>query len=522
MIRGAAQPTLVETLAMRERLRDTYRRRRDPIAEDRCLWRAQSFRHMVHLLPGQSVLELGCGEGGFTRQLLSVSRGQNPITAVTFDAPISFPAELAGAVEHLVARELPGPLDGRRFDFVIGLDLLDERNYGDLIRIVREHLRPGGEMLFYESNPWNPVLLLRRGLARLFGRRDPRRLVSRPGHHERIRELGFARVLVVYNDFVYAPLTRGLVWLLRNLSILFENTPFARIFAGSLLIHAQKPPQDVAGPRVSLAKHRSLLGEVSVVIPCHNEEANVRPLVTRLLDLYGDYVKEVVLVDDCSDDGTRAAIQALAARDTRLCTVLREPPNGVGRALIDGLRTVRGRWILTLDCDFKHLLPELQDLFDAAVEGWDMAVGSRFSRHSVLLNYPFAKIVANRGFHTLAQIVLWRRFRDLTNNLKLMRQEVVQSLVLRETGFAVNAEIGLEPLLAGFRVREVPISWINRTPDMGRSSFQLAHVGGAYGRVLLGLWLKRAFGIGRYRALQIRRGVQSSRRNAIPLQGSAD
>jgi len=100
-------------------------------------------------------------------------------------------------------------------------------------------------------------------------------------------------------------------------------------------------------------------------------------------------------------------------------------------------------------------------------------VGSRFSRHSVLLNYPFRKIVANRAFHLLAQLVLLRRFRDLTNNLKLMRREVAERLQLRQPGFAVNAETGLQPLLMGCKIREVPISWIDRTPDMEFRPFSL-------------------------------------------------
>ena len=130
----------------------------------------------------------------------------------------------------------------------------------------------------------------------------------------------------------------------------------------------------------------------------------------------------------------------------------------------------------------------MRDLFDEAAEGHEVIVGSRFSRHSVLLNYPFTKIVANRAFHLIARLLLRRQFRDLTNNLKLMRRDVVEQLQLREPGFAVNAETGLQPLLLGYRVEEVPISWINRTSDMGASSFRLLRVGGGYWRVLGRAW----------------------------------
>ena len=157
--------------------------------------------------------------------------------------------------------------------------------------------------------------------------------------------------------------------------------------------------------------------------------------------------------------------------------------------------------MLTIDCDFQHLLPEFRDLFDGAAEGNDVVIGSRFSRHSVLLNYPFAKIFANRAFHALAVVLFGRRIRDVTNNLKIMRREVVLDLRLRQPGFAVNAETGLQPLLLGYRVKQSPISWINRTPGMGTSSFRLVRVGGGYWKVLVGLWLNYAFGIGPYRDL---------------------
>ncbi|HLB10418.1 MAG TPA: glycosyltransferase [Gemmatimonadaceae bacterium] len=493
-------PSLVDTLAMRERHRDWYLRNRDPIGADRMRWRAHAFRQLVHLLPGQSILELGCGEGAFTRQLVYVSRGENPITAVTFDSHAALSIDDA-SVRRIVASSLPGPLEGQRFDLIVGMDLLDSRTAAEMLQQAHELLNPGGQLVFFESNPWNVVLRARRAMARVTGRRDPRTLISRPRLYELMSEVGFIRVFAVFTDFVYAPLTRRLVYLLRNLSIVLENMPGARTLAGTILVHAQKPPRVRVPVPTSLCEHASLRGALSVVIPCHNEEMNVRPLVSRLRELYDDYLHEIILVDDNSTDRTREAILSLASEDPRVLPVLRLPPNGVGRAIADGYRAATGRYVLSMDCDFQHLLPEFRDLFDAAAEGFDVVVGSRFSRHSMLLNYPFQKVVANRGFHAIAQLTLRRRFRDLTNNLKLMRREVVERLVLLEPGFAVNAETGLQPLVMGYRVAEVPISWINRAPDMGSSSFRLISVGGGYWRVLRRLWRRATFGGGAYAAL---------------------
>src|SRR6266403_6228510 len=93
-------------LAIRERYRDDYWRKHDPIAADRLLWRAQTFRHIVHLLPGQTILELGCGEGLFTRTLLRVSRRENPITAVTFQQPAQIQPDVGAKVEFLATSDI--------------------------------------------------------------------------------------------------------------------------------------------------------------------------------------------------------------------------------------------------------------------------------------------------------------------------------------------------------------------------------------------------------------------------------
>ena len=264
-------------------------------------------------------------------------------------------------------------------------------------------------------------------MSRLVGKRDPRNLVNRPSLYELLSEIGFIHVYAAYNDFVFAPLNRPLIWFLRNLSILLENAPLVRTMAGSILLHAQKPPRKKESRKISLFSHESLRGAVSVVIPCYNEQMNVGPLVEGILDLYGEYVHEVIPVDDSSTDRTREVIAELAMKDARIKPFYRSPPNGVGRAISDGLRAATGRYVLTIDCDFQHLLPEFRDLFDGAAEGYDVVIGSRFSRHSVLLNYPFAKIIANRAFHALAVLLFGRRIRDVTNNLKIMRREVVQA-----------------------------------------------------------------------------------------------
>jgi hypothetical protein len=112
-------------------------------------------------------------------------------------------------------------------------------------------------------------------------------------------------------------------------------------------------------------------------------------------------------------------------------------------------------------------------------------VGSRFTHESIMVNYPFPKTLCNRVFHLLANLTLPYRIRDISNNLKLFRSHILKEMEIAQPHFAANAEIGLKAIASGYRVKEVPVSWINRTIEMGSSSFKILTVGPNYVLALL-------------------------------------
>jgi SAM-dependent methyltransferase len=491
----AGKPTQFERMRERERASDRYWSRDDSLGELRCWWRAQTVRHIFHVLPGETILELGSGSGTLTRPLVRATRGECPITAATFDQGGVMGEPAGPAVTFAKLTDFPGELAGKTFDYVVGTNLLDSKNMASVLREVQKLLKPGGRLLFFESNPWNPMLRLRRLLSSFlpFLRHgDERDIPSQTQLYELLSELGYIRISATPYDFLYRPIPRWPLGIFRNLSLILENTPVIQRLAGTILVHAQLPPKDLPRPAVRMTEHQALHGRVSIVVPCHNEEMNVEPLYRNLLQHYDEYIGQIVFVDDNSKDSTRDVLTRLAAEDPRVTPVFRQPPNGVGRALSDGMKAATRDYVLMMDCDFTQILPELRDMFDAAAAGADVVLGSRFSRESVLINYPIQKILCNRSFHILASLLFFRRLRDFTNNLKLLRREVVQNLDLEAAWFAANAETGLKPLLMGYKVESVPISWINRTPEMGQSSFSLIKNGLGYARVLAGLiWMTR-------------------------------
>ena len=493
--------TLTETLAERERSRLVYWKESDYFLSLRLNWRAQMARNLFHLLPGETLLELGCGDARWSQKISAVNHDTNPICAATFDPECHKTLQrqnLPENIEPILLNSFPGTLENRKFDYVVAWHMLPSENYSQFLLNVKRFLKPGGKFLLFEPNPWNPYYQMRKTIAQLLRVKKfkgKRAAFNRIQMMSILSEIGFTGIKILPYDFLFPPIPKFMQWPMQNLSLILENTPYLRNFSGDLYLHGLNPPsEDWEKPKVNLARHASLNKRVSVVVPCHNEEANILPLVQSLKGYYDDYLHEIVLVDDNSRDQTAQVVEQLSQKDSRIKLVCRSMPNGVGRALRDGLAAASGDFILLMDCDFQHILPELTSLFEAADQGADVAIGSRFSRNSVLLNYPFTKILANRTFHILARVLFRKDLRDLTNNLKLMRQEVARNIHLESDDFAANAETGLQPLLLGYKVVEVPISWINRSVDMGFSSFNLNSTGPNYLKVLFRLFFRQFFG----------------------------
>ncbi len=225
---------------------------------------------------------------------------------------------------------------------------------------------------------------------------------------------------------------------------------------------------------------------LAILVPAHNEATNIVPLAEALLARYAGELQQLIIVDDVSTDGTDRVLDELAAREPRVTAVHRIAPPGVGRALAAGVAAMRDdiTHLLSIDADFRENIDEIDGVLQPLREGWDGAMGSRFLKADSLVNYPQGKLFFNRAFHLLAKIVLGPSRTDLTNNFKCYRREVWRAFALREGHFAANAETGLYPALLGYRIKECPVRWVQRTAGMGFSKYKLFTVGPAYARVL--------------------------------------
>lgn len=476
-----------------ERSREAYWLRYPKTSPTKLKWRAITFRHSFHVLPGETVLELGAGSGLWTEHLADVLGEENPITAAVFNRDLlreSTRKNLSFKYVENFVRDLGSEC----FDYVIGTAILCHNEYEQNLHALYDLLKPGGQLLFFEANYWNPQVAAKNAvppLGHAFGNASCQVGLRKYKLMRIASRQGLTEIDVIPYDIIHGRTPRSLVPYLQSVAFLAEHTPLLRELCGTLYIRARKPGGPSIRPFVNLAFHPKLFGKISFVVPCHNEEKNISRLVANILGFYGPYVHEIILVNDNSADHTGEVAENLAHEDPRIKVIKRQPPNGVGRALRDGYAKATGAYILTMDCDFVEILPEFRDMFKAIAEGHDGAIGSRFSHESLLINYPFLKILCNRAFHFLANLFLPIHVRDISNNLKLYKTEILKGLDIEEDHFAANVETGLKPVLAGYDIVEVPISWISRTIDMGSSSFRIVGVAPNYFRSLVRMLTRR-------------------------------
>lgn len=228
--------------------------------------------------------------------------------------------------------------------------------------------------------------------------------------------------------------------------------------------------------------------KISFIIPAHNEESNIKNMVDLLIRHFHKVIYEIIVVNDCSSDKSEIILKQLSNKNNKIKPVNRRYKGGVGNAIREGLRYIspKSDYVFLLDCDFTQNTEDIKKMISSIKEA-DGLLGSRYLKEGSLINYPLSKKIANRFFHFLMNKFLENSYKDVTNNFKLYKKEVIEKILpyLVSEGFSVNAETGIYPILMGYKIKEVPVSWVGRTADMGSSNFKVLQAGPGYVRVLL-------------------------------------
>lgn len=229
-----------------------------------------------------------------------------------------------------------------------------------------------------------------------------------------------------------------------------------------------------------------------VIIPTYNEKENIERILLKVLSLAGGY--HVLVVDDGSPDGTADIVRRLIAEyPGQIHMIERTGKLGLGTAYITGFKWALQKeyeYIFEMDADFSHNPDDLLRLHQACVAGADVAIGSRYVKGGKLVNWPADRIFISKGGAFYTRLILWMPVSDPTAGFICYRREVLKTLPLDDVqfvGYAFQIEMKYRAWRAGFKLKEVPITFEDRKEGTSKMTSGIIH------EAMFGVWKMRKF-----------------------------
>ena len=218
-----------------------------------------------------------------------------------------------------------------------------------------------------------------------------------------------------------------------------------------------------------------------LVLPTYNEAENLERIVRASLPELARASADphILVVDDGSPDGTGDIADRLAAELEQVEVLHRTAKEGLGRAYLAGFERAiasGAELVLEMDADFSHDPRDLPRLIQAAADA-DLVLGSRYVRGGGVTDWGLFRRMLSRGGSWYARVVLGVPVRDLTGGFKCFRRRTLEGIDYRNThadGYGFQIEITYRAIQAGFRVKEIPIVFRDRTEGTSKMSPRIA------------------------------------------------
>lgn len=239
---------------------------------------------------------------------------------------------------------------------------------------------------------------------------------------------------------------------------------------------------------------------LSVVIPAHNEEGCIEATVRALVAKLGSegIAFEILVVNDNSSDGTERILKNLSVTLPDVRYVNNASPHGFGFAVRKGLETFTGDAAAIYMADASDTPEDLVKFFRTMVEkNVDCVFGTRFSRESRIVDYPWLKLALNRMANAFIRVLFGLRYNDVTNAFKLFRRQTIDGLrPFLSHHFNLTVELPLKAIVRGYSYAVVPNDWINR--KTGESKLKIKEMGSRYLFIVLYCLIEKWLSAGDY------------------------
>ncbi len=210
-----------------------------------------------------------------------------------------------------------------------------------------------------------------------------------------------------------------------------------------------------------------------IIIPTYNEIENIEKIISSVLSL--DQRIEILIVDDNSPDGTGVTVKNMKKTEKRIHLIERPDKMGLGTAYVTGFKWAVENdydYIFEMDADFSHD-PNSIPVFLKEIKKYDLVIGSRYIKGVSVINWPMSRLILSYFANSYALIVTGCPIKDLTGGFKCFRKEVLQALDLNKIhsdGYSFQIEIDFKVYSKGFRVKEIPIIFADRTEGKSKMS----------------------------------------------------
>lgn len=225
----------------------------------------------------------------------------------------------------------------------------------------------------------------------------------------------------------------------------------------------------------SLEGNLDVDSEIGVILPTYCEAQNIEKLIDEIKNL--NLNTSILIIDDSSPDGTADIVRKCEKKYDNILLIVRHKKLGLGTAITDGFRTFLSiknppKYIVTMDADYSHNPKEIPRLIAAVQKGFDLVVGSRYYQGGNTRDWSIIRLAVSKIANLLTNLRINAKISDYTSGMRCYSAKFVEGIInhLHSRTYEIQIETIRQAKLRNFRIREIPITFINRKKGKSKLS----------------------------------------------------